>query len=236
MDRRAFGDEESEVEQLVLPLRHSGDDLTDYFKRATGKIISLTVTDNSVSMVSVRRKGNLVSLRLHRMFLEAGIDILNEIAEFIKSPKKRTPLLRKFVRQNSNRFLKTMPRKARLRTQGNHYDLQTIYDSINRDYFGGGVSCSITWAVRSPGYAVKKRTLGSYSSQTNTIRITPLLDKRTIPRCFIEFVVYHEMLHADMDTQERKGRRLVHSQEFRRREKLFKQYEKAITWERGRRF
>jgi hypothetical protein len=235
MDRQAFGGGASEFDQLSLPLRYSGDDLADYFQTTTGKTILLTVTDNSVSMVSVRTQGNLVSLRLHRMFLEAGIDILNEIAEFIRRPKGRTPLLRKFVRHNSSNLLKGISRKTRLRTHGNHYNLQAICDSLNRDYFGGGVSCSITWAVRSPGYAVKKRTLGSYSSQTNTIRITPLLDKKAIPRCFIEFVVYHEMLHADMDTEEKTGRRLVHSQEFRRREKLFKEYERAIAWERERR-
>ncbi|MGD1075218.1 MAG: SprT-like domain-containing protein, partial [Thermodesulfovibrionales bacterium] len=178
----------------------------------------------------------LLSLRLHHMFLEAGSDILNEIAEFMKRPKGKTPLLRKFVRQNSNRLPERRPRKMRLKTEGKHFDLQAIYDSLNRDHFGGGVSCCITWGVRTPRPAVKKRTLGSYSSQTNTIRVNPLLDKRTIPRYFIEFVVYHEMLHADMDTRKKTARRLVHSKEFRLREKAYEQYEKAVAWERGRRF
>jgi predicted metal-dependent hydrolase len=227
---------QSEFEQLSLPLRHDKDYLKDYFQRATGENISMAITDNSVSMLSVTRKGNLLSLRLHRMFLEAGGDILNEIAEFMKRRKGKTPLLRKFVRQNSNCLPMRTPRKTRLNTEGKHFDLQAIYDSLNHDYFGGRISCCITWGVRSPRYAVKRRTVGSYSSQTNTIRVTPLLDKRTIPRYFIEFVVYHEMLHADMDTPKKNARRLVHSKEFRRREKVYEQYEKAVAWERGRKF
>jgi len=53
-----------------------------------------------------------------------------------------------------------------------------------------------------------------------------------VPRYFIEFVVYHEMLHADMGTEEHEGRRSIHSREFRKRERLFEDYERAMAWER----
>jgi hypothetical protein len=42
------------------------------------------------------------------------------------------------------------------------------------------------------------------------------------------------MLHADMDVETKNGRRSVHSREFRRREKLFKDYERATAWEKGK--
>jgi predicted metal-dependent hydrolase len=76
-----------------------------------------------------------------------------------------------------------------------------------------------------------KRTLGSYSQRTNTIRINPVLDRKTVPAYFIEFIVYHEMLHADMGVGRINGRRSVHSSGFRIREKLFKKYEQALAWE-----
>ena len=81
---------------------------------------------------------------------------------------------------------------------------------------------------------VRKRTLGSYSERSHTIRINPVLDKRTVPCYVVAYVVYHEMLHAAMGISRHGGRRIVHSREFRRKEKLFKEYEKAMAWERMR--
>jgi hypothetical protein len=63
------------------------------------------------------------------------------------------------------------------------------------------------------------------------IRINPVLDKKTVPRYYIAFVIYHEMLHAAMGTAVQGKRRSVHSRDFRKREKLFKEYEKVRTWE-----
>ena len=40
------------------------------------------------------------------------------------------------------------------------------------------------------------------------------------------------MLHAAMGISKNGERRSMHSREFRRREKLFNDYEKAIAWER----
>lgn len=80
---------------------------------------------------------------------------------------------------------------------------------------------------------MRNRTLGSYLDSVNTIRINPVLDKKSVPRYYIEFIVYHEMLHADMGVTEKNGRRVVHSKEFRAREKSFRDYRKAMAWEKG---
>ena len=104
---------------------------------------------------------------------------------------------------------------------------------VNEEYFEGRVSLSITWGTQSHRRIVKKRRLGSYDRDKNMIRISPILDRRTVPRYFVEFVVYHEMLHADIEIYKgRNGRRLIHTKEFRKREKLFKHYERAIAWEK----
>jgi predicted metal-dependent hydrolase len=79
---------------------------------------------------------------------------------------------------------------------------------------------------------VRRRTLGSYSSHTNIIRINPVLDKRSVPPYFIEFIIYHEMLHADLGVETGENRRSVHTREFRRREKMFKKYAEALAWEK----
>jgi hypothetical protein len=48
------------------------------------------------------------------------------------------------------------------------------------------------------------------------------------------YIVYHEMLHADLGIEHNGGRHSYHSREFKRREKLFKHYERSLAWEKKR--
>jgi predicted metal-dependent hydrolase len=120
-----------------------------------------------------------------------------------------------------------------VKTAGKFHDLRKLFDEINKEYFGGVIQAAITWGSRSPRHAVRKRTLGSYSERSNMIRINPVLDKSVVPMHVVSFVVYHEMLHAAVGIAIQGKRRSVHSREFRKREKLFADYEKARAWERG---
>ena len=47
----------------------------------------------------------------------------------------------------------------------------------------------------------------------------------------IEWVVYHEMLHALLGFQVVNGVNYAHTSEFRRRERRFPQYARASAWE-----
>lgn len=203
-------------------------------ERLTSRKIQLSITDNSSSMLSVRSEGDAVFLRMHKMFLFAGDEILQEIARFIKNNRIRTPLVRSFIDSNGHRIQrKPLPALA-YRTRGKRFHLQEIYDDLNRAYFGGNLSAHITWGVRRPKRAARTRTLGSYTGQDNLIKINPILDNRGIPRYFVEFIVYHEMLHADMGIEGGTRPRSLHSEEFREREKLFRHFEKATAWEKKR--
>lgn len=202
----------------------------------TGKPVSLAITDNAASLLSIRTKGDSVSIRMHWMFLNAGEETIREIAGFIKTRKGRTPLIRKFIGEN-RAFLKKKERLAsrlNLRTEGRFHDLKEIFDNLNHECFNGNVTASIGWGKQHTRRLVRKRTLGSYCRQGNTIRISPVLDGKNVPRYFLEFVVYHEMLHSDMKEEKKNGRRLVHPPEFQRRERLFREYEKAAAWEKRR--
>ena len=215
-----------------MPLSNTPISLKNYFERVTSSIVSLAITDNSTSMLSVRKKGDAISVRLHRIFLDARHDVIEEIAVFIKKRKGSTPLLRRFVKENLIRVRNAPPKRVKINTQGNYHNLGEIYDSLNRDYFQEKLSCPITWGTGRARYAVRKRTLGSYSRHANIIRINTTLDRKHVPRYFIEFVIYHEMLHADMDPTVKNGRNIVHSREFRGREKQFRDYERALKWEK----
>jgi predicted SprT family Zn-dependent metalloprotease len=167
------------------------------------------------------------------MFTHAESRVLDEIITFLKNKKGAMPEFRAFVRENGEKLKAKPLKKVRINTLGKCHDLGELFDSVNREYFGNAISATITWGSRSPRFAVRKRTLGSYSERSNMIRISPVLDKKTVPRYYIASVVYHEMLHAAIGIPFKGKRRSIHSREFRSRERFFKDYEKARAWERG---
>ena len=96
--------------QLDLQFLNNKDTLRDYFEKVTGKSVSLTITDNSTSLLSLRTKSTSVSVRLHWMFLHADIHVIREIAAFIKNGKTKTPFISEYIRKN-DACLKNKPAK-----------------------------------------------------------------------------------------------------------------------------
>ncbi len=76
-------------------------------------------------------------------------------------------------------------------------------------------------------------TFGSYDKHRNQIRINPLLDDAAVPLYFVEFIVYHEMLHAVCPAKiDSRGAIRSHTREFRMQEKQFAEYDDAKEWEK----
>ena len=222
------------MHQLAFSFQIDENLLKSYFEQTTRKAVSLVITDNSTSMLSIREKNNSLLIRLHRIFLSAGREVLNELSDYIRGRKSKTPLISDFIKYNKHQIRKKPPRKFSIQTEGRHYNLLDIYHSINMTYFDDKVSASITWGSKGPRRAARRRTLGSYTTQNHMIRINPILDSGNVPRYFLEYIVYHEMLHADIGIEKESGRRIIHSNKFNRREKLFDHYERAVNWERKR--
>jgi predicted metal-dependent hydrolase len=218
-------------EQLNLLLHQTEISLRYYLEENVGRHISLLLTENSTTMLSARMRNGVLHVRLHRIFVSSGMDVLGEIVSFLKNKKSRMPAFRRFIRQNRQGLHAKLPKKILIKTSGKFHDLRDLYDEINQEYFEYGITAAITWGSRSTRSSVRKRTLGSYSERSNTIRINPVLDRKNIPRYYIAFVVYHEMLHAALGISHKGERRSVHSREFRRREKIFKDYERARALE-----
>jgi hypothetical protein len=223
------------MKPLTLPLVpvHDEQSLKDYFQSTAAKPIFLTLTNNTVSMLSIRERKSGVCIRLHRMFLNAGPEVLDEIRSFIKRRKKPILKVREFILRNQACLDAGKLRAVGINTRGRHCNLREIFDALNNEYFSGTVTAAITWGRKSRRRAVKKRRLGSFHRDRDIIRINPVLDSGRVPRYFIEFVVYHEMLHAATSLENCAGRQRVHSREFKSREKVFKYYEQALAWERS---
>ncbi|MFP5233678.1 MAG: M48 family peptidase [Acidobacteriota bacterium] len=107
--------------------------------------------------------------------------------------------------------------------QGKVYDLNEVFESVNRRFFHGLMGRPIlTWSAH-----VAKRMLGHYDAAHNTIVVSRVFDRPGTPRYAIEYLLYHEMLHLKHPVKVRAGRRCVHSREFQAEERLFPELDLA---------
>lgn len=219
------------MEQLPLKLAAGQAALKRFFEEAVRKPVELVLTNNCGRVLSFRSRGASIVLRLSRVFLSAPAEVLLEAASFIRRRGGPTPAMNRFLRS-----VEPAParRRARAVTKGAHHDLEAAFERVNGEYFGGVVEASITWSRMQRG-RVRRRTLGSFCARSSTVRINPVLDNPEVPEVFLDFIVYHEMLHSCVEIREKGGRRVVHSREFRQRERMFRGYEEATRWEKANR-
>ncbi len=118
--------------------------------------------------------------------------------------------------------------------EGRHHDLRAIFNKLNARYFRNGLkNYTITWGrkrrLRPKAYFI----FGTIQEEDRMIRIHPLLDASWVPRWFLEFVIYHEMLHSVVPDiyDPKRGRRIVHTPAFAKREQRFPHYSRAQRWE-----
>jgi hypothetical protein len=200
--------------------------------------LALAVTDNRHTMISVRRdKGPLYRVRLHHMFLEAPPTVTRALARYVAhNDGHASRELGSFIDTNQEairRAVRRQPAPPTVETFGEVFNLQEVFDDLNRRYFASGIDARITWGTRANKR--RRRTsikMGSYSVEDRLIRIHPALDRRFVPRYFLEWIVYHEMLHQVHDIPVVDGRRQFHTPEFLDQERMFEHYERARLWER----
>ena len=129
------------------------------------------------------------------------------------------------VRQ-SERIRQTRGRKRIVSARGDLYDLDEVFESLNRRFFYGLMGRPLlTWSEYSA-----RRLLGHYDAAHNTIMVSRVFDRRGTPRYAIEYLMYHEMLHLKHPVKHNNGRRCVHSRAFQAEEKLFPDLERAKAY------
>jgi predicted metal-dependent hydrolase len=120
------------------------------------------------------------------------------------------------VRQMRGRKLLRSPK-------GFIYDLDAIFEDLNRRFFYGLMGRPrMSWSPTRT-----RRILGHYDPAHNAIVISRIFDHPLVPRYAVEYIVYHEMLHLKHPVRLRGSRRCVHSAEFQAEEKLFPERERA---------
>lgn len=199
--------------------------------------VLVSITDNRHSMIHATRKDGLLRARLHHMFLDASNDVVENLARFLLfRDRGASQVVGRYIDENTGRIRSLEPHRRSVKAnRGEHHDLDAIYAEVNATYFEGLVDARICWGNegRAQGRRRTSIKLGSYSAQERLVRVHPRLDQAFVPRYFVSFVVFHEMLHHVMPATRVAGRRMLHPAEFRAREKSFKHYERAIAWEKA---
>jgi predicted metal-dependent hydrolase len=202
----------------------------------SGKTLSLTLTDNRYSMVAVRRAPIGYRVRIHRMFAGVEPRIVRALARYVvHNDRRASGVLGDYIERNKHiiRMQPRRPRQITIRTQGKHHDLRAIYDELNAQYFGGRMDARITWGPAMPRRKRRRSIkMGSFSVEDRMIRIHPALDQATVPRYFVAWIVFHEMLHGKHEVTRVGGRRCFHTREFVAEERTFQHYQRAYAWEK----
>ncbi len=200
--------------------------------------VAVEIHDNTHTMLTFQRQRALWRLRLHHMFLAAPDDVLQALADFVRhGDAEASVLLDRFIERNKAYIRRVSPeqmrKRLRLDPEGRHHDLGRIFERLNERYFQGRINAAITYGpaprVVRPRKSIK---MGSYSADSRVIRIHPALDQPMVPRYFVEWIVFHEMLHHVYRTRRGEdGRRCIHPPEFLAHEKRFHDYGRAQAWE-----
>ncbi len=180
------------------------------------------------------REGQLI-VRLSDLLEHAPESVHRAIAHILLAKLYRKPIApaqadryRRYtqsepVARQAERIRQTRGRKRISSPLGHHYDLDEVFEAVNRRFFHGLLGRpTLTWSEH-----VAKRMLGHYDAAHNTIVVSRVFDRPGTPRYAIEYLLYHEMLHLKHPVKVRAGRRCVHSREFQAEERLFPELEQA---------
>jgi len=200
-----------------------------------GKCLRLTLTNNRYNIVAVRREPAVYTVRIHRIFASAEPRLVRAVARYVvHNDRRASGVLGDFIERHEH-IINRSPRRPRhttMRPVGRVHNLQDIFDRLNRQYFAGALQAQITWGsavLRSQQRSIK---MGSYAVEDRIIRVHPALDRPDVPLFFVEWIVFHEMLHGRHEIRRNGTRRCFHPPEFIAEERRFADYERASAWER----
>ncbi len=187
---------------------------------------------------TIRLREGHIKVSLSDLLEGAPESVLRAIAHILIAKMYRKPIdashanrYRRFaasetVMRQSERIRQTRGRKRILTAKGDHYDLDEIFEALNRQFFHGLMGRPVlTWSEHKA-----KRLLGHYDAAHNTIMVSRVFDRKNTPRYAIEYLMYHEMLHLKHPVRAKNGRRCVHSREFQADERLFPELEQAKAY------
>jgi hypothetical protein len=187
---------------------------------------------------TIRVRSGRVYVRLSDLLEAAPPEVIRALAFLLvarllsrKTPRNQERIYRSYAFSPQLLRASDIARRERGRklvssAQGRVYDLERIFSRLNRRYFDGEIAKPVlTWSQRRT-----RSILGHHDAAHDTITISKTLDSREVPEWFVEYIVFHEMLHSKHPARIINGRRYYHTAAFRTEEQRFRRYHKAQEW------
>jgi hypothetical protein len=175
------------------------------------------------------------------LFAEAPPEVHAAVASWVRSGRRAPRAcarLDAFIAEILRRVPPTAAKRA-LVPRGEHHDLDQIArelcaTELAREFGPGSELPHIGWGRRTPSRTRRSLRLGSFDTDGRIVRIHPVLDQPAVPRWFVRYVVFHELLHAVFPIERGEGDRWIHhGRAFRLRERAYSDHRRALAWERA---
>jgi hypothetical protein len=96
------------------------------------------------------------------------------------------------MRRRVQQLRRRRAHRVTLPPAGACHNLAPLFDQLNRDYFSGSLRRPhIGWSARP-----WRKQLGCFDPALDQIVLSSRLDRPSVPRYVVEYVLYHEMLHV----------------------------------------
>jgi predicted metal-dependent hydrolase len=197
--------------------------------------VEISLTRNRSVLLSIQRRRGKVQVRMHQAFLQADRRVISAVADLIKkkSPRLARAIINDYIR--NKRSIMDTKKRARalfLNPKGRVYDLGQVLKQVAEKYNLPLRGIKITWGNARIRKGQQSIRLGSFYQDEKLIRVHPRLDHEEVPRYFVDYIVFHELLHAAVPPQEKRGRRNYHTDDYHEQEEKFERYEEARKYEK----
>jgi predicted metal-dependent hydrolase len=166
-----------------------------------------------------------------RQVVEAAAAILLARLYRRRTPRDLLETYRAFSYARSTRrqllaFRQRRARRVEHRPSGLYHDLAPMFKRLNRRYFRKRLKPPrLAWSQRA-----WRTQLGCFDPALNQIVINRVLDRGNVPEYVVAYVLYHEMLHLKHPMKFARCRRESHSAQFRKEEKKFTEFGRAMKF------
>jgi len=187
---------------------------------------------------TIRVRAGRVFVRISDLLEAAPPEVIRALALLLvarlltrKAPRYEERVYRGYafspeILRASDLARKRRGRKVISSSNGRVYDLEKLFSRLNRRHFDGEIDKPVlTWSRRRA-----RSILGHHDAAHDTITISKTLDSVDVPEWFVEYILFHEMLHIKHPARIINGRRYYHTAAFRAEEQRYPGYEQAQEW------
>ena len=183
----------------------------------------------------IRLENGRLHVRISDLLAGAPAPVTEALAHILLAKLYRKPVSRTYthryrlylnrrnVRRQAHLMRQIRGRKFVSGPQGEHRNLDSVFERLNRQFFDGLLAePKLGWSRAS-----SRRMLGHFDPSHNAIIISRIFDQPHTPELALEYVMFHEMLHLRYPVDHQGVRRRVHTREFREAERIFPRLKEA---------